>query len=198
MTREEIITWFEEACTQNSIITIPNEIMEMLDADTAGDIVSALHAHTFMRLPEREIEFFTWLKQHDPEVWNDLWNMNENEEPYVVGIAMLEDLMVPNRGFPICDLVTKDNYYFTVEHFIKGESDDFLAAIRERVLSDSTLSIGQLLALEISIAPLDIWRFAYNYNTRISAVKNAADELIQDGLLIHLKTSAELAAFMEL
>lgn len=198
MIQEEIIQWFEKAALDNSIITIPNEIMENLDVESVQGIVAALHANTFMRLPEREIKFFAWLKENDPDIWNDLWNMNENEEPYIVGIAMLEDLMTPNRGFPICDLVNNDNYYFNVEHFVKGESDDFLEAIRERVQSDSTLSIGQLLALEISIAPLDIWRFAYNYNTRINAVKNAVDELVRDGLLIHLKTSAELAAFMEL
>lgn len=198
MINEEIIQWFEQAATESTVLIIPENIIEQLDEETVAVIVRALHAHTFMRLPEKELRFFTWLKDADVEIWNDLWNMAEGEEPYIVSIAMLQDIIVPNRGFPICDLVTQDNYYFSSEHFVKGESDDFLAAIQDRVLSDSTLTVGQLLALEISIAPMDIWRFAYQHNLKIHTVKSAVEELVKDGLLIHLKTSAELAAFMEL
>lgn len=198
MNTQQLLEWFDSQKQQSDIITLTTEVLQSLDKDNIQTIISQFHAHTFIKLPESEIAFFQWLYTVDQDVWNDLWKSEDNEEPYIVGLSLLGDLVAANRGFPICDLMTTDNFYFSSEHFIKGESDDFIEAIHNKVLSDSPLTMSQLLAWEIYTAPIDIWRFCYIHKVSIHEAKKAVHELVEDRILIHLKSAAELTAYMEL
>jgi hypothetical protein len=198
MNTQELLTWFEAQKQQSDILIVPSEIFGFINTTNSKAIISHFHSHTFMQLPESEIAFFQWLQSIAPEVWDDLWKTDAHDEPYIVSISLLTDILQHNRGFPICDLMTTDNYYFTSEHFIKGESDDFIQAIENKILSESPLSLSQLLAWEIYTAPIDIWRFSYIHNVPLRDAKKAVHELVEDRILIHLRTSAELSAYMEL
>ena len=198
MNTQELLTWFEIQKQQSDILIVPPEILGFIDTTNSQAIVSHFHSHTFIQLPESEMTFFRWLQHSAPDVWDDLWKTDAHDEPYIVSISLLTDILQKNRGFPICDLMTTDNYYFTSEHFIKGESDDFIEAIQNKILSESPLSLSQLLAWEIYTAPIDIWRFSYMYSIPLHDAKKAVHELVEDRILIHLKTAAELSAYMEL
>ena len=146
-------------------------------------------------LPLKEIKFFEWLKLNDYPIWQDLWE-NEDEEPYIVGLSFLPDLIDKNRGFPICDLLNNDNYYFTNLHIVNEESKANLDAIRTRFKNNLPLAHSQLLALEISIAPIDLWRFCYNHNISIEKGKEALNALLEDKILIRYKNAEELSDFI--
>lgn len=198
MNTQQLLEWFDSQKQQSDIIILPAEVLESLNKENIHSLISRFHAHTFIKLPESEISFFQWLYGVDRDVWNDLWKSEDNTEPYIVGLSLLGDLISANRGFPICDLMETDNYYFSSEHFIKGESDDFVEAIHNKILSDSPLTVSQLLVWEIYNAPIDIWRFCYIHNISIDEAKKAVHELVEDRILIHLTTAAELTAYMEL
>lgn len=198
MNTQELLTWFEIQKQQSDILIVPAEIFGYIDTVNSKAIISHFHSHTFIQLPESEMTFFRWLQHNAPDVWDDLWKTDAHDEPYIVSISLLTDILQKNRGFPICDLMTTDNYYFTSEHFIKGESDDFIEAIQNKILSESPLSISQLLAWEIYTDPIDIWRFSYMYSIPLHDAKKAVHELVEDRILIHLRTAAELSAYMEL
>lgn len=197
MPKQELIQWFRsEKQKSNSVLRIPDEIFEMLDIDTARQIVKEIGEDTLLYLPKHEIQFFEWLKSADGNVWNDLW-AGVSEEPYVVSISFLPLLIDRFRGFPICDLMANDNYYFTQEFIVWKTAQLILDGIRERFLRRESLTIAQQLLLEISIHPIDIWHFAYHYRFKLEDVKSAVNELVEDNLLVHFKKAEELADFIQ-
>ncbi len=197
MIKNEIIKWCEKTAGQSQFIDFPEEIFNSINEETARELVVRFSANTFIRLPSREISFFEWLKLNAPEIWDDLWG-DSGEEPYIVSISFLPLLTDSSRGFPICDLVKNDNYYFTEAHIADKESRIFLESVRERFLNKDKLSIAQTLILEISLAPIDIWHFAYRFGLDIGAAKNAVRELVDDNILIHLTDASHLAGFIEI
>ena len=198
MTDKELINWCKEESLHNRYIKFPEELFISLTLHQAELIVKNFGSNTLIMLPEKEIKFFDWLKEEDPEVWNDLWSENAIDEPYTVAIGFLPILLEQKRGFPICDLLKCDNYYFSKTHFIAPESNMMLDSVKERFMAHQPLTIGQLLVLEISVAPIDIWRFAFNHNLKLEDSKNAVKSLVDDKIIIHLNTAEQLAAFVEL
>ncbi|MDQ1267285.1 MAG: hypothetical protein QG635_2439 [Bacteroidota bacterium] len=149
-----------------------------------------------MRLPEKEIKFFEWLAINDENVWKDLWD-DADAEPYVVGISFLPMLLAKNgRGFPICDLLNCENFYFSEQHLVDEESRIIIDTARNLFTEHKKLTPAQLLALEISFDPIDIWHFAYKYNMNLTEAKNAVKVLVQDKALVHLTDAAHLAALI--
>lgn len=193
---EELLAKCISNAEAGRIIEFSAEDLALIDRETAVNFVSALGGSAFMRLPEKEIRFFEWLREHDESVWRDLWGESP-EEPYVVGITFLPVLLEPVRGFPICDLLSNDNYYFTPIHILGGEAEHYVAAVKDRFLAKEKLTPAQLLALEISLAPIDVWRFGYQHGILPDAAKRAAENLVSDGIIVHFRKAEELANFIE-
>jgi len=62
--------------------------LEQWNADQIRHLMEFFHGYTLMQLPQSEIDFFEWLKSADRDVWNDLWEGEENQ--YLVSIDLLE------------------------------------------------------------------------------------------------------------
>lgn len=151
------------------------------------------------KLPNSEIQFFDWLREVDPLVWNDLWKSDDlNESPYYVSTIFLP-LIIENkdRGFPICDLRTVDNYYFTIDHMVDEESKVFMDVSKAKLENRSRMTTTELLSLEISLAPIDIWHFAYKFKLDLNQCKEAVHSLSKDNALVHLKEAEHIAPFIK-
>ncbi len=179
------------------IVEISDEDLSVLDKETARQIANDFGSRSLMRLPDKEARFFEWLREHDESVWNDLWGDSSQEHLYVVGLSFLPLLLDTVRGFPICDLLSNDNYYFTPVHILGGDAEHYISAVKERFLNKDRLTHAQLLALEISMAPIDIWRFGYHHGISPEAAKQAAATLVADGIIVHFRTAEQLANFVE-
>ncbi len=198
MNDAELLEWCRAKAEANKYISFPEELLNEITAEQALLVAGMFGANTLILLPEKERNFFEWLKAEDPAVWEDLWGGEESGiEPYVVAIGFLPKVTGGGRGFPICDLVACDNYYFTQEHIISEESKLMLESAKERLMAKQKLTPAQLLTLEISISPIDIWRFAYNYKIGLADAKQAVQTLVEDKVLIHLSKAEHLANFIE-
>ncbi len=173
-----------------------------ISAEQAEMLAQQLGASTFYRLPPADIAFFEWLREVDPEVWQDLWGPEEDEntpnlEPYVVGMAMLRDQVVTDRGFPICDLETQPNFYFTHKHILHEEAKPYIDALNQKLDDGKQISFAEAFVLELRRAPIDIWRFAYGYNLTPGQVKRVIYELVEGGIMQYSATRDELSEFLE-
>ena len=197
MNIDELIQSLEDQMI-DSVIRIINISDEQIAALTPSDIIEMKNhfgGNTFMKLPEKEILFFEWLKKEDPDVWLDLWS-NE-EEAYIVSTLFLNQLTADANGFPICDLIRNDNYFFTERHI---KIPDGVAALQEaiqKITSHKTLTVGEALLYEAYCAPIDIWRFAYRHHIPLQSAKNAVDTLDHAALLVHLTKSEDLIDYID-
>lgn len=198
MTDKEIITLIQGQYKQNpDYVVIPEKMYFEITVEQAKSVSSYFSENVLIRLPEKEIAFYEWLKENDNKVWHDLWD-EELNEPYVVGISHLPWLVYQSgRGFLICDLEKNDNYFFTQKHMVDEESKVVIDSSKNRFLDKKNLSPAQLLALEISLDPIDIWHFAYKHKMDIAEAKNAVEELVEDYALVHLKEAEHLAKFID-
>lgn len=192
----EILDWCETQAVEKEYIVFPENWLEKMTLDQAKIIAAQLSQTTLMKLPEKEIRFFKWLKQYDRPIWKDLWD-GVNDEPYIVGMSFLPLLIEKGGYFPICDLIEEDNYYFSAAHIVDKESKLFLDSVKQRYIDKKPLTLPQKLILEISVAPLDIWHFAYRNKVLPNEAKAAAQDLIEDNLLVHLTESEHLASFVD-
>ncbi|GBD07491.1 hypothetical protein HRbin21_01320 [bacterium HR21] len=194
----DVIEWCRREAQRRGWVEFSPELLAQLTLEQAQQLARALQATTLMRLPEQEIAFFEWLRQADPAVWQDLWG-DAGEELYVVGISFLPFLLrEPRRGFPICDLVSVENYYFTPAHITPVEGQAFLEAAREALLEGKPLTLAQEFLLEVSTGPLDIWHFAYHRHLPVAAVKEAVAELVAGKALLHFRSAEDVAEYVTL
>lgn len=196
MTIDEYIkNWLEE----NPYVEFTDELIYEMPDEAAEEIAKRYGNRGLMKLPSKEIEFFEWVKRNDPNVWDDLWTGDTlDNESYVITLNFLPLLKkFPDRGFPICDLLSTDNYYFTAQHMVDKESEMMVESVKQRFKGKHKLTLAQLLVLEISIDPIDIWHFAYKYKVNIDDAKEAVHELVEDGVLVHLKDADHLSSFIE-
>jgi hypothetical protein len=196
MDRNTLLAWFSEHLERDKPVEIPEAIFDALTPEIARELAQQFGSYGLVRLPSYEQRFFDWLRTEDPDVWNDLWS--DQDEPYVVALSFLEYLLDRRRGFPICDLMSTDNYYFMPAMLEwTPEARDYAAAVRERFESGQPLSIEQLLVIELLFGgPFDIWHFAYYHNIPISDAKQAVKLLAEDKVLPHLRTAEQLAPFL--
>jgi hypothetical protein len=174
-----------------SIISFDSEILSSLSKEDAKQIIAHIGSTQLMRLPEKEIVFFEWLKEYHPIVWNDLWGNDDDEYRYTVGLEFLPLMLDPVRGFPICDLLTHDNYYFVADHLIGEEISFYLDAVKQE-----SVTVAQLFVHEISMAPIDVWRFSYHHRIELDRVMKAVNDLKEEGMLLHLQKAEDLADFV--
>lgn len=198
MDNRELIDWCIQEAENNEYITFPAEIFDNLTENQAKMVSEHFGPTTMMKLPEYEIKFFEWLRDIEPKVWEDLWRNDPHHGPYIVAMIFLPLLVSDrSRGYPICDLMENDNYYFTKNHMVDEESKVMIETARKRFEARKPLTLTQLLALEISLDPIDIWHFAYKHNIDLYMARKTVHELVQDNALIHLTDAEHLAPFIE-
>lgn len=196
MTYHEAHQWLTENVSATAVLDIPAELIAALDFAKAVALAQEFGAHQLVTLPANEREFFTWLSENDPDVWHDLWG-GVDEDPYVVSLAFLPYFIDPSRGFPICDLETTPNYFFAEPMLHTAESKDFVEAVRQRFIAKQPLTVEQLLALEVSVAPIDIWHFAWHHGLTLADSKRAVQRLHDDNILLHIPSATDLANYIE-
>lgn len=180
----------------NNLLELTNDSLKLIDPEIAEFIKNKYKGKLMFKLNPDEIHFFEWLKLNDLEVWNDLWEGAENPD-YLVSIDFLPYLIKYKTGFPICDLINNDNYYFVPIH-LKNKEMEFLSdSLKTRLRNKETLTPAQLLLIEISLHPIDIWHFAYKYNLLIKTAKDAVQQLVDDEAIVHFKDSEHLANFID-
>lgn len=162
-------------------VTIPEEMIARLTREQAEEIVARYGSRTLLTLPESERRFFVWLRENDPSVWQDLWG---DDEDYLVSIGFLPELLPKRRGFLICDLVEQQNFFFTQDSITPEDGRIFLDAALDIVHSNGTLAMEQAFVIEAWRAPIDLWRFAYNYRVPLDQVKKMVLWLIAEGILL--------------
>ncbi len=196
LTLNNLIDIIDKQSAENHFIEFSDDIFQALNKELAEALAKKFGASHLIKLPLREIKFFEWLQKNDIEVWNDLWGETD-EDPYIVGMSFLPILLDKMRGYPICDLMNNENYYFTASHIVDKESEMLLESAKTRFINNEELTTAQLLILQISVSPTDIWHFAYNFNIDLNEAKKAVDELVQDNALVHLKEAEHLAPFID-
>ena len=177
-------------------LTFEESILSAISVDDAKTILTHIGTAHLMQLPQKEIQFFEWLREHHPLVWNDLWGNDDQDHLYSVGLEFLPLILDPIRGFPICDLMTVENYFFVPDHLIGEDVDFYLEAVKERYIKQETVTVAQLLVLEISMAPIDAWRFSYHHRIEMERVMKAIQDLKEEGMLLHLGKAEDLADFV--
>lgn len=179
----------------NNYVEFSDKEISTLDAAAAKKIISHFHGHALLKLPEKEIHFFEWLKKNDNPVWNDVWDIEENI--YKVSIDFLALLLNGQNGFPICDLQDAANYYFTVKH-IKPKGLEHMQNILTKLENNLQLEIDELLLYDLHLAPTDIWHFAYNYKLPLTDVKQMISDMEYKGWIVHLTESQDLLKYIEI
>ena len=162
-------------------VELTEEQFADLTVEQASSIVASHGASTLIRLPMREQQFFEWLRENDPTVWNDLWEGDES--PYIVSLAHLVDLLPKGRGFLICDLVSQQNFNFSVVDITPEEGTGLLDASLQLVRDNGQLQLHQAFLVEVWRAPIDQWRFAWMYGLTLDVVKELVIWLISEGIL---------------
>lgn len=197
MTHSELMELAEQSIAAYGHLRLPDDVIRTLDADSIFALRDKYGARVLMRLPEQEIAFFTWMRAEDRAAWTDLWG--GDDEPYLVSLAHLEDFTGEGyfRGYIIRDLLGVDNFFFSPNLLIEKESDAFIDAVRERFVANLPLTVGQRLALEASMGPIDIWHFAYKHGLTLDSVKQAVRQLVDDRILLHVPAADHLTQYFD-
>ena len=197
MTDNELIDWCKSQVITDHVIDIPDNMFALINEDQAKLILNFFTTNTLFKLPQSEINFFEWLRENEESVWDDLWK-DEVNPPYFVSLIFLPIIVKGGyRGFPICDLLNNENHYFVPAHLAERDSEIFLESSKTRFLNKETLTVPQLLTIEISMNPIDIWHFAYKHKIEIAEAKKAVASLANDELLVHLKEAEHIANFID-
>lgn len=189
----------QKSIKSENMLHFEEEDYNKFSVENAHYIHNFTNKRYLFKLPIHEINFHNWLKEVDPLVWNDLWKSDDiSEEPYYISTNFLP-LLVENkdRGFPICDLRTIDNYYFTSDHMVDEESKVFIDVSTSKLGNRERMTTTELLSLEISLAPIDIWHFAYKFKLSLNQCKEAVHSLVKDNALVHLKEAEHLALYIK-
>jgi hypothetical protein len=200
MEKSNLIEICNKSLKKYKYIYLSEKEFSLLNENIINKILNKFSGKCMIRLPESEIIFFEWLKENDFTVWNDIWNDSNNElntEPYLVSINLLPVIMnLDGRGLPICDLKTTDNYYFTLNNMLDKESKILIEASQELFKKNKSLTPAQMLALEISLDPIDMWHFAYKHKISLDIAKEAVNSLVADNALVHLREAEHIAPFI--
>jgi len=170
----------DDSATLRTLQITDSELAD-LTREQADTLVELFGANTLMHLPAREVEFFEWLRDNDPSVWQDLWG--EDGPAYLISIAFLPDLLPKGRGFLICDLTSHQNFNFAVGNITPEEGTGLLGAAIDVVRAQGRLQLHQAFLVEVWRGPIDLWRFAWMYNVSLDVVKEMVVWLISEGAL---------------
>jgi len=170
-----------------------SEIASLNETDVR-EIQDTFQGRALMMLPEGEIDFFEWLKEMDLTVWEDLWG--GDDEPYRVSTDFLHHFVGEGNGFPICDLVDSENYWFSVRH-IKPKAQELMEVISRKLDNHESLDVQELLLVEIMTASIDIWHFCHRNHIDLDTAKEAVAELQKADMLVHLTDRDDLVKYLD-
>jgi hypothetical protein len=170
------------------------DLQAMTEKD-AQKIEHHFHGRAMMALPIAEIKFIKWLQENDPAVWDDLWK--DVEEPYRVSLDFLHHFIQNGNGFPICDLINVDNYWFHSKH-IKPKALEKMEEIQQKLEGKHSLSFEEGILIEISRGSIDLWHFCYRYKLPISVAKKKIEVMHREDLLVHLKNREDLVKYLDI
>jgi len=192
---QELIALKEQMLAEEGYIVFSAAELKKFDTMTARNFTDHFRGRAMMRLPEEEILFFDWLKKNDKAVWDDLWK--DEDDPYRISIAFLHHFLKHGNGFPICDLIDEDNYWFCARH-IKPKGMELMQDIGDKVKKDEPLSFAEAFLLEVFRGSTDLWHFCYRYNVPVKTGKSKIDEMNHDDLLVHLPERDDLVKYLDI
>ncbi len=169
------------------------ELAGLTDRDVSA-LKKFFQGYALMKLPDIEIAFFEWLKLNDRQVWDDLWD--EAEKPYLVSIDLLEHFIHSGNGFPICDLVTANNYWFSLR-MIKPKGAELFPTIEKKLDENQKLTFEEALLIEITQGSIDLWHFCYRYRISLSYAKKKIEEMQREDILVHLSQREDLVKYID-
>ena len=184
----------EKQLTKDGYIKFTQGELKNLKNKDAEALEKHFHGRAMMELPDEEIDFFIWLREHDPPVWDDLWK--NAKESYCVSLDFLHHFISEGNGFPICDLVNVDNYWFHSKH-IKPKAKEKMDEIRQKLEKKGSLSFEEGLLVEIARGSIDLWHFCYRYKLPILVAKNKIEAMHREDLLVHLKDREDLVKYLD-
>ncbi len=179
---------------KSNFISFSPEELSAIRPQEVKHIIEFFHGYTLMQLPKSEIDFFKWLKETEPAVWDDLWG--DNVDIYLVSIDFLRTLAGENPHFHICDLIEADNYWFCKRH-IKPKGMKELEDIILKIEAGQKLSASDVFLFQLSQNPLDIWHFCYEHNINITKMKTLISDMVYNGFLVHLPSRDDLIKYIE-
>jgi len=179
---------------EKNYLSFSAEELSAFRADEVQYIIDYFHGHTLMQLPQVEIDFFDWLKKSDAAVWDDLWG--DQIDTYLVSIDFLRQLADPQTTFPICDLVEEPNYWFSARH-IKPQGMQRLEEILLKIENDEALAADELFLFELTQRATDIWHFCYRHHFNVNRMKQLIEQLVYEGLLVHLPNREDLVKYID-
>jgi hypothetical protein len=181
--------------SNKNFIEFTAEHLASLRLDQVQVIVEEFHGRALMKMPQSEIDFFTWLKKNDHNIWDDLWQ--DEDDVYLVSIDFLSHFIEGGLGFPICDLLDQPNYWFNAR-LIKPRGMEELEKIIVKLENGNKVTLSEAFLLEVSTRPVDIWHFCYNHNVPLEKVKKVVDDLVYDGFLVHLTDRDDLVKYIDI
>ena len=191
---DDLITQKHREFENNGFLHFSTEELKRLSEKEISALKDRFQGFALMKLPEQEISFFEWLKTADRPVWDDLWAGDETE--YMVSIDLLEHFTSSGNGFPICDLVTEDNYWFSVR-MIKPKGRELFPGIEEKLNKDAKLDFAELLLVEVMQGSIDIWHFCHRDGISIQYAKKKIAEMQREDLLVHLEDREDLVKYID-
>jgi len=191
---EELIDSKRKQLSEVGYIQFSENELDSLNLQNVQKIQETFHGFGFMRLPQKEILFFEWLKEKDREVWDDLWE--SDDEPYLVSLDFLKFFTGDGNGFPICDLENVDNYWFSFKH-IKPKGREKFSEINTKLENNEKLNLEQTLLMEVTRNAIDIWHFAYFYELSVKQVKEKISEMNSNDIMVHLPDRDDLTKYID-
>ncbi len=190
----ELIKEKEIQFSTTGYLQFSREELDKLNEQNVALLENHFRGHTMMLLPESEIKFFEWLKEMDFTVWDDLWRDQENA--YHVSIDFLHHFLPNKNGFPICDLMGQENFWFSVKH-IKPKGRELFERIKEKLNNDVKFTFEEALLYEIALGSIDIWHFCYRYTYPVQGAKQKVLQMHTDDLLVHLGKREDLVGYLD-
>jgi hypothetical protein len=191
---DNLIKTKEKELDSKGFISFDHADLKKMTKKNAQAIENYFHGRAMMELPEEEINFFKWLKENDPTVWEDLWK--NDIEPYRVSLDFLHHFIQNGNGFPICDLIDADNYWFHSRH-IKPKALEKMDEIQQKLNNRNSLSFEEGILIEIARGSIDLWHFCYRYKLPLSVAKKKIEIMHRDDLLVHLSNRDDLVKYLD-
>jgi len=190
-----LISTKEKLLESKGFINFDQADLKEMTKKSAKVVEKHFRGRAMMELPTKEIDFFIWLKKNDPPVWNDLWK--EEDQPYRVSLDFLHHFIQNGNGFPICDLINSDNYWFHSGH-LKPKSFEKMNEIQQKLDDKGSLSFEEGLLIEIARGSIDLWHFCYRHKLPISVAKQKIEIMHRDDLLVHLRSRDDLVKYLDI
>jgi len=192
---KKLLTTKEKQLEADGFISFAHSELQKLTKKDAETFEKHFHGRAMMELPLVEIAFFNWLKENDRPVWDDLWK--NVDEPYRVSLDFLHHFVEYGNGFPICDLIGVDNYWFHTRH-IKPKAFERMEEIQQKLPKKEALSFEEGILIEIARGSIDLWHFCYRYKLPLSVAKRKIEIMHREDLLVHLRNREDLVKYLDI